>query len=270
MNNNQPIISQLREQLDSGLSVHSLDAIIQTCKGFLSSNSAQPDGLLLPVFALKAVVSSVKHIADDEGFPKDMLRLLDEDERGGGHFLPTLGGVQEHSIINESGLYGVILRSNKPEAKAFRKWVTGEVLPAIRKQGFYKSPEYARITELEREQKSAQYRIEDLDNKAAMLRAELRQAEEKLADYKDAPKLVKLRIDAAKDKERSRAEREMMAFMRRRSALIARQVKIINSALKGLNLRGDYVLGNAVDEIESLISAWVLSDPVDHIEGGAE
>lgn len=201
---------------------------------------------------------------------KDMLRLLDEDERGGGHFLPTLGGVQEHSIINESGLYGVILRSNKPEAKAFRKWVTGEVLPAIRKQGFYKSPEYARITELEREQKSAQYRIEDLDNKAAMLRAELRQAEEKLADYKDAPKLVKLRIDAAKDKERSRAEREMMAFMRRRSALIARQVKIINSALKGLNLRGDYVLGNAVDEIESLISAWVLSDPVDHIEGGAE
>lgn len=201
---------------------------------------------------------------------KDMLRLLDEDERGGGHFLPTLGGVQEHSIINESGLYGVILRSNKPEAKAFRKWVTGEVLPAIRKQGFYKSPEYARITELEREQKSAQHRIEDLDDKAAMLRAELRQAEEKLADYKDAPKLVKLRIDAAKDKERSRAEREMMAFMRRRSALISRQVKIINSALKGLNLRGDYVLGNAVDEIESLISAWVLSDPVDHIEGGAE
>jgi prophage antirepressor-like protein len=204
---------------------------------------------------------------------KDMLRLLDEDERGGGHFLPTLGGVQEHSIINESGLYGVILRSNKPEAKAFRKWVTGEVLPAIRKQGFYKSPEYARITELEREQKSAQHRIEDLDDKAAMLRAELRQAEEKLADYKDAPKLVKLRIDASKDKERNRAEREMTAFMRRRSALISRQVKIINSALKGLNLRGDYVLGNAVDEIESLISAWVLSDPIaDPIEseGGAE
>jgi len=81
---------------------------------------------------------------------------------------------------------------------------------------------------------------------------------------------VKLRIDAAKDKERNRAEREMMAFMRRRSALISRQVKIINSALKGLNLRGDYVLGNAVDEIESLISAWVLSDPVDPVEGGAE
>ena len=200
----------------------------------------------------------------------NMLRLLDDAESEGTHLVSTPGGVQELSILNESGLYGVILRSNKPEAKAFRKWVTGEVLPAIRKQGFYKSPEYARITELEREQKSAQHRIEDLDDKAAMLRAELRQAEDKLADYRDAPKLVKLRIDAAKDKERNRAEREMTAFMRRRSALISRQVKIINSALKGLNLRGDYVLGNAVDEIESLISAWVLSDPVDHIEGGAE
>jgi len=211
----------------------------------------------------------------------NMLRLLDADESGCTHLVSTSSRNQhgeferdvEVSIIDESGLYAAIFGSTKPEARAFRKFVTREVLPAIRKQGFYKSPEYARITELEREQKSAQYRIEDLDDKAAMLRAELRQAEEKLADYKDAPKLVKLRIDAAKDKERSRAEREMMAFMRRRSALISRQVKIINSALKGLNLRGDYVLGNAVDEIESLISAWVLSDPIaDPIEseGGAE
>lgn len=201
----------------------------------------------------------------------NMLRLLDADESGCTHLVSTSSRNQhgeferdvEVSIIDESGLYAAIFGSTKPEARAFRKFVTREVLPAIRKQGFYKSPEYARITELEREQKSAQYLIEDLDDKASMLRAELRQAEEKLADYKDAPKLVKLRIDAAKDKERSRAEREMMAFMRRRSALISRQVKIINSALKGLNLRGDYVLGNAVDEIESLISAWVLSDPVE-------
>ncbi|WP_300338272.1 hypothetical protein [Accumulibacter sp.] len=79
MNNNQQIISQLREQLDCGLSVHSVDAIIQTCKGFLSSNSAQPDDLLLPVFALKAVFSSVKHIADDEGFPvADKLAALEQ------------------------------------------------------------------------------------------------------------------------------------------------------------------------------------------------
>lgn len=41
------------------------------------------------------------------------------------------------TLVNESGLYTLIMRSNKPEARKFRKWVTGEVLPAIRKYGFY-------------------------------------------------------------------------------------------------------------------------------------
>lgn len=45
------------------------------------------------------------------------------------------------TIINESGLYNVILRSDKPEAKPFRKWVTGEVLPSIRKTGSYTLPQ---------------------------------------------------------------------------------------------------------------------------------
>jgi prophage antirepressor-like protein len=43
-------------------------------------------------------------------------------------------------IVNESGLYNLIFRSNKPEAKAFRKWVTSEVLPSIRKTGAYVNP----------------------------------------------------------------------------------------------------------------------------------
>ena len=62
------------------------------------------------------------------------LDFLDEDEKGVG-FFPTPGGDQEMVIISESGLYTLIVRSNKPEAKAFRKWVTSEVLPAIRKTG---------------------------------------------------------------------------------------------------------------------------------------
>ena len=48
-----------------------------------------------------------------------------------------LGKKQEMLFITESGLYAVILRSNKPEAKKFRKWVTSEVLPSIRKNGAY-------------------------------------------------------------------------------------------------------------------------------------
>ena len=51
--------------------------------------------------------------------------------------LKTNGGEQLANFVNEDGLYDVILDSRKPEAKAFRKWVTGEVLPAIRKSGGY-------------------------------------------------------------------------------------------------------------------------------------
>ena len=61
---------------------------------------------------------------------------LDEDEKGVSQ-IDTLGGAQGMTIINESGLYNVILRSDKPQAKPFRKWVTAEVLPSIRKTGGY-------------------------------------------------------------------------------------------------------------------------------------
>ena len=51
--------------------------------------------------------------------------------------LSTAGGIQQVNFVNEDGLYDVILDSRKPEAKQFRKWVTGEVLPSIRKTGGY-------------------------------------------------------------------------------------------------------------------------------------
>lgn len=63
-------------------------------------------------------------------------RKLDPDEKGT-HSVSTPGGPQNMTIISESGLYSVILRSDKPEAKPFRRWVTHEVLPAIRKSGSY-------------------------------------------------------------------------------------------------------------------------------------
>lgn len=68
-----------------------------------------------------------------------MTRLLDDDEKGT-HIVGTLGGDQEVTIISESGLYAAILKSTKPEAKPFRKWVTSEVLPSIRKRGGYTVP----------------------------------------------------------------------------------------------------------------------------------
>ncbi|WP_244265363.1 BRO-N domain-containing protein [Pseudomonas fluorescens] len=64
------------------------------------------------------------------------LSRLDEDERGI-HSMNTLGGAQNLSVVNESGLYSLILTSRKAEAKIFKKWVTAEVLPTIRKHGRY-------------------------------------------------------------------------------------------------------------------------------------
>lgn len=72
----------------------------------------------------------------DLSSPHKVAERLDADEKGRNQ-IPTPGGKQETWFINESGLYNVILRSDKPEAKPFRKWVTSKVLPAIRKTGQY-------------------------------------------------------------------------------------------------------------------------------------
>lgn len=65
-----------------------------------------------------------------------MCRMLEEDEKGL-HIVQTLGGKQEMNIISESGMYACVLKSRREEAKRFRKWVTAEVLPALRKTGRY-------------------------------------------------------------------------------------------------------------------------------------
>ena len=70
----------------------------------------------------------------------DMTRNLDDDEKGT-QIVRTPGGDQEMLVINESGLYSAILRSRKASAKRFKKWVTAEVLPAIRKHGRYDDEE---------------------------------------------------------------------------------------------------------------------------------
>ena len=66
----------------------------------------------------------------------NLTRILDDDEKGT-HNVSTLGGKQDVSVINESGFYHAAFKSHKAEVKPFRKWVTSEVLPAIRKTGGY-------------------------------------------------------------------------------------------------------------------------------------
>lgn len=70
--------------------------------------------------------------------PSDAVSELDDDEKGVATSDPlSRGGAQQIRTISESGLYSLIFRSRKPEAKAFRRWVTGEVLPALRRTGSF-------------------------------------------------------------------------------------------------------------------------------------
>lgn len=110
-----------------------------------------------------------KDVADVLGYSntqKAILNHVDEEDKGVTKW-DTLGGKQKMTIINESGLYSLILKSKLPNAKKFKRWVTNEVLPSIRKHGAYMtddalakaltSPEFGirLLTELknEREQK---------------------------------------------------------------------------------------------------------------------
>ena len=108
--------------------------------------------MIAKVFNNEELKASIRTITDPQGEPwfvaadvavvleygeaSALTRFLDEDEKGLS-IVQTLGGSQEMLTINESGLFSAILRSRKPEAKRFKKWVTAEVLPSIRKHGGY-------------------------------------------------------------------------------------------------------------------------------------
>lgn len=78
-----------------------------------------------------------KDVADILGYQngsRDINRHVDEDDKLTSQ-IATAGQMRNQTVINESGLYSLILSSKLPQAKEFKRWVTSEVLPAIRKQG---------------------------------------------------------------------------------------------------------------------------------------
>lgn len=81
-----------------------------------------------------------RDVTDALGLDRTATRRLDEDEKGV-RSMHTQGGEQEVGIITEAGLYSLIMASKKPEAKAFKRWVTHDVLPTIRKHGMYATPQ---------------------------------------------------------------------------------------------------------------------------------
>lgn len=87
-----------------------------------------------------------KDVAANLGYsnPRDALAKHVDDEDKGVAKCDTLGGIQDLTVINESGLYSLVLSSKLPTAKKFKRWVTSEVLPAIRKTGSYGKPKATR------------------------------------------------------------------------------------------------------------------------------
>jgi prophage antirepressor-like protein len=94
--------------------------------------TAMPDG---------SVELSANDVCDVLGIAdrKQALERLDDDEKGYAT-MDTPGGRQRMATVTESGLYTLILRSNKPDARMFRRWVTHDVLPSIRRTGRYELP----------------------------------------------------------------------------------------------------------------------------------
>lgn len=86
-----------------------------------------------PWFIAKDVCAALEH-----SNYRMAVEILEEDEVRKVYITDSVGRKQETLTINESGLYALIMRSNKPKAKIFRKWITSEVIPSIRKTGEYK------------------------------------------------------------------------------------------------------------------------------------
>ncbi|MBQ9527254.1 MAG: Bro-N domain-containing protein [Fretibacterium sp.] len=96
------------------------------------------------------VAKDVCNILDIQNHRDTIAKVLDDDERGASEIsTPSNGGHSTVGIINEPGLYKLIMRCNKPEAKPFQRWVTHDVLPSIRKTGGYTiRPDKAKHLEL--------------------------------------------------------------------------------------------------------------------------
>ena len=111
-----------------------------------------------------------KQVCDILGYANSRKALADhvDDEDKGVTKRDTLGGKQDVVIINESGLYSLILSSKLPTAKKFKHWVTSEVLPSIRKTGKYEEPETDEMF-LARAVIVANEKINALKNKVAAL-----------------------------------------------------------------------------------------------------
>lgn len=133
-----------------------------------------------------------KDVADALGYknPQEAIRRhVDEEDRGVREML-TPSGKQELLIINESGLYSLMMTSKLPKAKEFKRWVTSEVLPSIRKTGQYRAtPTPAQPDPIDRRLEAAHILATALEHNAEAVRRVLAPAFPELTNVPAAPQL---------------------------------------------------------------------------------
>ena len=154
----------------------------------------------------------------------EALRGLDSDELASA-ILKSGGQGREMRLISESGLYTLIMRSNKPEARRFRKWVTAEVLPTIRKHGIYTTEEMAR--RFIKDPRALEYTIRGLleeKEKNAVLTAKIQEDAHKVSFYDavaDVNDFISIANAAKLLNYKNMGPQKLFAFLRKQCILMS-------------------------------------------------
>ena len=119
-----------------------------------------------PWFVLKDCMSIL-----DLGNPTETVKMFDKDEFSTTEVIDSIGRRQQTYIISEPGLYRLVMKSRKPEAKEFQRWVTHEVLPSIRKHGGYMAGQ-ERMTPEQMALASMRWLQSKVDEQAKQLKAQ--------------------------------------------------------------------------------------------------
>lgn len=185
--------------------------------------------------------------------PRDALSRLDDDEKGVGT-TDTNGGPQTVNTVTESGLYALVMTSRKEQAKAFRKWITAEVIPSIRRTGAYIEP-----TKLDAIKRETGAMLEEIKLSRATIERLNREAEAaRLLALSSDPRLA--RIARYRRKDLNGAEIALLTGLG--ETTVRRLIKKLEAAgiCTGLTEEGEWMLGLVRNGLVSLDPATDADD----------
>ena len=185
-----------------------------------------------PMFVAKDVCAAL-----GLGNSRQALARLDDDEKGV-ISADTPGGEQQMQAVNEPGLYVLVLSSRKPEAKAFKRWVTHEVLPALRREGAYEVPREEPLDiVIARGMVAANKKIQLLEDRNDALRRQAEELRPKAAFFDrcmESDALISVR-DAAKmlkSFDRDMGEKRLRELLRERGYVEKRTLRATAEAIR--------------------------------------